>query len=159
MKKLLLLLLASSLSSIRINSSDKAEACDSETSFSFLQSKKSLRAPDCAPRLHAISIATQSLSRNAKMHILKEIITCQRRKMGDTLFDAISEYKKQEDPKKAFIRDYCFSDLEILAKSHNDLGLTFDHKSAIKNIVAAAPEIANAAFESHRLMEKIQTLA
>lgn len=150
MKKLLFSLWISALFSAFIYSAD---SCDSETSFQYPITRPALRAPACGRTKTSPFQGIGTKDRNANMHILGEIVTQARRAMGGKLFDTIPEYRKQKDPKQAFIIDYCFSDLEILAKAHGDLDFKFDHDKAIEQIIKVAPEIADSTFKAYAAYE------
>ena len=153
MKKLSLFLFTILLLHTSIYTSDSTDTCDSETSFTFLQKHSALRAPACERELATPSPEKATAIRNIKIHLLEKTLNQARREMGGRLFDAIPEYKKQKDPKLAFMRDYCFSELEILVKYHKDFCFPFDHKRAIAKIVEVAPDITNTAFEGYQADE------
>lgn len=154
MKKILLLCI-NSLFCASIYSSEWND-CDtgpSESSFKIsapISQAPLLRSPAvCGPIKTSTSSKTTISSKNARMYELEAKVTKARRQIGGKLFDNIPEYKKQENPKLAFMRDYCFSDLEILVKAHQEAGFYFDSERAIQQIVFVAPEITDAAFEAY----------
>ena len=159
MKKLSLLLCISLLFCSSIYSSEWND-CDTGPSESAFKTSAPifqaplLRSPAvCGPIKISISSKATISSKNARMYELQNKVNKARRKMAGKFFDSIPEYKKQKDPRSAFINDYCLEDLKILAKAHQEAGFVFDHMRAIKGIVAAAPDIADTTFEAYRNYE------
>lgn len=141
-----LLLLLSSLFCVPIYTSDSPDSCDSQTNFRFLQSPSALRAPACAEDLSTF-FKVERMNRNVKTA---------REALLKNLFYDIPRYKKRENPKCAFIKDYCVGYLKILAKAQQNLGFGFDHDAAINDIVKKAPKLADSAFKHYQDYENAQ---
>ena len=143
-------LLCASIYSSEWNDCDTGPSKDAFKTSAPISQAPLLRSPAvCGPIKTSTSSKTTIYNKNARMHELEAKVTKARREIGGKLFDHIPEYKKQENPKRAFMRDYCFSDLEILAKAHQEAGFYFDSERAIQQIVFVAPEITDAAFEAY----------
>ena len=119
---------------------DTAEECDSETRFSFNQEYPSSKQPTCVS--------------GGRLDVLETIVAGERKKMSAHLFDRIPEFRENRNPHDFFMQEYCFAELRILTKAHQDLGIPFNYTRAIKNIVFHAPAIALSAFHFYQLYEQ-----
>ena len=149
MKKSSLILCISSLLCASIYSSEWND-CDtgpSKDAFKFSAiTHEDQRSPAVSQTIATAKILPQSATQNTAIHTMSERIMAQRRENAGIIYDKIPEYKREKDPKRAFVEDFCLLDLTVLEKEHKSAGFKLDHDRAIQATVNAALRIADKAF-------------